>query len=92
MLSSADGFNRAVSHSVIAMITSVSGAAWPFDIALIDLAAAGLPSSSFVRMKLFTLDHRFVLRRTGRLGSRDSAAVEVSLAKLLSMRGPTSKS
>jgi hypothetical protein len=35
-------------------------------------------------MKLFTLDHRFVLRRAGRLAPRDATAVEASLVALLS--------
>ena len=86
VLSRADAFNRGAGHSVMAMITSAGGAAWPLDVPLSDLASAGLPSPSFVRMKLFTLDHRFVLRRAGRLASRDAAAVEASLAALLSMR------
>jgi mRNA interferase MazF len=86
VLSRADVFNRMAGHSVMAMITSASGAAWPLDVALSDLASAGLSSPSFVRMKLFTLDHRFVLRRAGRLAPRDASAVEASLAVLLSMR------
>jgi mRNA interferase MazF len=84
VLSSADTFNRAAGHSVMAMITSAAGSTWPLDVALSDLTAAGLPSASIVRMKLFTLDHRFVLRRAGRLAPRDATAVEASLAALLS--------
>jgi len=87
VLSGADTFNRASGHSVMAMITSSTGAAWPLDVVLSDLAAAGLPSPSIVRMKLFTLDHRFVLRRAGRLSSRDQSAVEASLSALFAPRG-----
>lgn len=86
VLSSAVNFNRGAGHSVMAMITSATGASWPLDTAIEDLASAGLPSPSFVRMKLFTLDHRFVLRKVGRLVARDATAVETSLAALLSMR------
>ena len=42
----------------------------------------GIPSPSVVRTKLFTLDHRFVVRRAGRLAARDASAV----AALLSAR------
>jgi mRNA interferase MazF len=83
VLSPADAFNRESGHSVMAMITSAAGDPWPLDVALADLTAAGLPSPSFVRMKLFTLDHRLVLRRAGRLAARDAAAVETSLAAWL---------
>ena len=36
-------------------------------------------------MKLFTLDHRFILRTIGRLGEDDQEAVAASLAALLAM-------
>jgi len=48
-----------------------------------DLTAAGLPSASTVRMKLFTLDHRLVLRKSGRLASRDQNALAKNLQALL---------
>lgn len=88
VLSRAETFNRVAGHSVMAMITSAASASWPLDVALTDLVAAGLPSPSLVRMKLFTLDHRFVLRRAGRLAARDATAVQASLAALLSTRRP----
>jgi hypothetical protein len=34
-------------------------------------------------MKLFTLDHRFVLRRTGRLATADQKTVAAALKKLV---------
>jgi mRNA interferase MazF len=52
---------------------------------LTDLRAAGLPHASVVRMKLFTLDERFVLRQAGRLGEADRVAVQRSLTLLLPM-------
>lgn len=36
-----------------------------------DLDAAGLPAPSGCRMKLFTLDHRLVLRQCGSPGDQD---------------------
>ena len=54
-------FGNLVGHSVMAMITSAANAPWPLDITIKDLKTAGLPAPSVVRMKLFTLDHRFVL-------------------------------
>ena len=83
VISNAAAFNRRVGHSVMAMITSTDNATWPLDVPLTNLASAGLPSASVVRMKLFTLDHRFVIRKCGRLAARDAILVEAALAALL---------
>lgn len=80
---SASGFNAAAGHSVLAMITSAGNSPWPLDVSIGDLAAAGLSASSMVRMKLFTLDHRLVLRKAGRLSAKDAKAVERAMTKLL---------
>lgn len=76
------GFNARAGHSVMAMITSAKHAAWPLDVPVTDLAAAALPAPSVVRMKLFTLDHRLVLGKIGRLTASDEAAVTRALEKL----------
>lgn len=83
ILSDATLFNGLAGHSVMAMITSTSNAPWPLDCELEDLAAAGLPSPSKVRFKLFTLDHRLVRGELGRLGPQDRARVQNTLAALL---------
>nr|WP_293393335.1 type II toxin-antitoxin system PemK/MazF family toxin [Nevskia sp.] len=85
VLSSKTNFNAEIGHSVLAMITSSKEgrAAWPLDTPIADLAAAGLPAPSVARMKLFTLDHRLILRRAGRLAASDQAGVSLSLQALL---------
>jgi mRNA interferase MazF len=80
---SATAFNRKAGHSVLAMITSAEQSAWPNDTQIRDLDPAGLPSRSVVRLKLFTLDHRLVLRRAGTLSKRDADAVRKSLDMVL---------
>ena len=82
VLSGAD-FGQANDHSVMAMVTSAKHSSWKLDAPIEDLAAAGLPAASIVRMKLFTLDHRLVLRKAGRLASRDQASLAKSLRALL---------
>jgi mRNA interferase MazF len=57
------------------------------DLAIQDLDAAGLPSPSIVRMKLFTLDAQLILRRAGRLGDEDRAALASALDRLLGRTG-----
>ena len=86
ILSGATLFNNLAGHSVMAMITSASNAPWPLDCALEDLAAAGLPSPSKVRFKLFTLDHRLVRGELGRVSPTDEKNVRQALAQLLGTR------
>jgi mRNA interferase MazF len=69
----------------MAMITSVAHPPWPLDCPIADLGAAGLPAPSKVRFKLFTLDHRLVRGRLGRLSADDEARVRQGLARLLGL-------
>ena len=85
VLSVAAAFNRKTGHAVLAMITSAANSSWPLDVPISDLDAAGLVSPSVVRMKLFTLDHRFVLRKAGALAANDRNAVCKALARLLAV-------
>ena len=75
-------FNR-VGHSVLAMITTAAHAPWPGDTPLHDHRTAGLPSPCVVRLKIFTLDNRLILRTIGRLGEADAAAVQTGLKRYL---------
>lgn len=85
VMSNAEVFNLPARHSVMAMITSAGNASWPLDVEISDGNAAGLTAASLVRMKLFTLDNRFILRRAGRLAESDRKAVEASLKRLLAL-------
>jgi mRNA interferase MazF len=80
VVSRSDPLGTVVGHRVLAMITSAGHRRWPLDVPVGDLATAGLPAPSVVRMKLFTLDDRLVERKAGALASKDSAAVARSLA------------
>ena len=64
-------FNRSSGHSICAMITTASQTRWPSDIAIGDLAVAGLPRPCVVRWKLFTLPNEIILKRAGKLGEPD---------------------
>jgi mRNA interferase MazF len=70
-------------HSVMAMVTSAANPPWPLDVQVTDLQSAGLPKPSVVRMKLFTLDDRLVLRVAGRLAAGDAGCLQQSLDKAL---------
>jgi mRNA interferase MazF len=71
---SAKTFNRH-GHTVLAMITSASHPPWPADSTITSPDQAGLTVPSLVRLKLFTLDNRFIVRRLGMLAAVDRRAV-----------------
>jgi mRNA interferase MazF len=86
VLSDVQAFNRQLGQCVMAMITSATHSDWPLDIELRDRDAAGLPSASIVRMKLFTLDDRWVIRKAGTLADGDRRAVADALQRLLVLK------
>ncbi len=59
-------------HSVLAMITSTGHAPWPGDTDIQHLDEAGLRTPCLVRLKLFTLDNRLIIRTIGRLSTDDA--------------------
>jgi mRNA interferase MazF len=76
-------FNRATGHAVLAMITSQKNPDWPLDTPITGSRQAGLTAPSKVRMKLFTLDHRLIVKKIGTLTNKDRKAVTTSLRRLL---------
>ena len=82
VLSDETSFNKRVGQSVLAVITSASNSDWPLDTHIQDLDAAGLPSPSVVRMKLFTLDDKLVIRKAGVLAKQDISTVSSALQQL----------
>jgi mRNA interferase MazF len=68
--------------TVLAMITTAGHhqtRAWPGDVTLTDLSAAGLNSPCLVRLKLFTLDNRLIVKKIGRLAAADRQQVSGKL-------------
>ncbi|MGQ0530445.1 MAG: type II toxin-antitoxin system PemK/MazF family toxin [Panacagrimonas sp.] len=85
VLSSKRWFNDPSGHSVMAMITSQreGKSAWPLDMPIQHPATTGLTVPSLVRFKLFTLDHRMVMRKLGHLSGGDDSALDRILHKWL---------
>ncbi|TAL11560.1 MAG: type II toxin-antitoxin system PemK/MazF family toxin [Nitrospirae bacterium] len=83
VISDAKAFNLPAGHSIMAMITSAGNPAWPLDVEITDRNTVGLAAASLVRMKLFTLDNRFILRRLGQLAATDCKTVAAALKTLL---------
>lgn len=83
VLSSSRNFNNHTHASVMAMITSQVHTPWPCDVIITDLEASGLPVQSIIRMKLFTLDHRLIIKCIGKLGKNDQKTLTNALHMLL---------
>jgi mRNA interferase MazF len=71
-------------QTVLGMITS-SSMRWPSDCSLRDLASAGLSTPCVVRLKIFTLDNRLIIKRIGKLGGEDQERVVAALKSILSI-------
>lgn len=82
VVSSYSNFNQKIEHSVMVMITSARNIAWPMDIHIKDLKPTGLPKASIIRMKFFTLDHRLIIKKIGKLSAKDQAAMSKVFQKL----------
>jgi len=76
------GFNEN-GWSILAMITSKDHSPWPGDSPIENGKDAGLPTPSLVRLKIFTLDNRLVLKKIGTLAKSDGDRIEKSLDKYL---------
>ena len=74
---SQESFNRN-GHSVLAMITT-SSMPWPTDSPLMQLSSSGLSRPCVVRLKLFTLDNRLIIKRIGHLAEEDMIRVARAL-------------
>jgi mRNA-degrading endonuclease toxin of MazEF toxin-antitoxin module len=83
---STERFSAGSGHTVLAMITSARNPPWPLDVPL-QVARAGLTAPSKVRMKLFTLDNRLIVRKAGSLDEADRRAVEEAIQRLFGQSG-----
>ena len=82
VLSQKMDFNAVIEHSVLSMITSQKNDPWPLDVPIKDKKQSGLTAPSVVRMKIFTLDNRFIIRKIGQLSKSDQMNVKQSLKKI----------
>ncbi|TDN98194.1 MULTISPECIES: type II toxin-antitoxin system PemK/MazF family toxin [Halomonas] len=83
VISSNEDFHRTTGQLLMAMITSANNSACPLDTDIQGLNAAGLPAPSIVRMKLFTVDKRLIIRQAGRLEQDDRRRVISALRALI---------
>jgi mRNA interferase MazF len=69
------------------MITRATRSSWPYDVRLTDWKEAGLKDPCVVRMKLFTLSNKLIVKQIGRLAVVDTLPVRQALADHLGMAG-----
>ena len=86
ILSDAQAFNVPMQKALLAMITTSNRFPWSLDISIDDLQGAGLRSPSIIRMKLFTLEDRSIVRQIGTLSKGDCNKVEMALIRLFGMK------
>ena len=82
VLSQKFDFGDIIEQSALAMITSQKNEPWPLDVAIKHKKQSGLTSPSVVRMKIFTLDNRFIIRKIGHLSKADQKQVKESLSRI----------
>jgi mRNA interferase MazF len=70
-------------HCILCMITTKQKPIWPGDTQITDIATCGLRSPCLVRLKLFTLDNRLILKKIGKLGKADSFQITKHLRNFL---------
>ena len=75
-------FNKAHTQTILAMITSTKNK-WPSDVVIENWQEAGLNVPCKIRLKLFTLDNKSVIRKVGRLSKRDEKSIVATLADSL---------
>lgn len=66
-------------YTLLSMITTKSHLPWPGDTDIEELSIAGLQSPCIIRLKVFTLDNRLIIRRIGRLSEKDRKNVAKSI-------------
>jgi len=88
VLSDFESFNDVTENCVLAMITSAKNPDWPFDTQIGSIQKAGLPAPSKIRMKIFTLDSRLILKKIGGLSAKDQKAVKENLQILMCLSDP----
>jgi mRNA interferase MazF len=71
---STTAFNKS-GHTVLAMITSTTHPPRPGDTGIDALEPAGLKTPCMIRLKIFTLDNRLILKKTGCLSPADRSRV-----------------
>jgi mRNA interferase MazF len=80
---STTGFHRTSGHTIMAMITTAQHSSWPGDVPL-PAGVSGLERACLMRMKLFTLDNRLIVKVVGKLPTKERQKARTALGQALS--------
>ncbi|MDE3059489.1 MAG: type II toxin-antitoxin system PemK/MazF family toxin [Pseudomonadota bacterium] len=83
VISSHAAFGQGSRHAVVAMITGAHHSSFPLDVLLTQPEQAGLPKTSTLRMKLFTIEQSLIEKKLGRLRPKDRQNAAASLRALI---------
>ena len=84
LIVSSTEFNEAHAECILTMVTSARSD-WPSDVSLRNWREAGLNVPCKVRLKLFTLENRLILRKLGALSRHDAQALRNRLSRVLAV-------
>lgn len=85
VISGGECFNAHSGQLICAMITTGNSSIWPYDVKISEFKKAGLMNACVIRMKLFTIDQRFMQRKVGSLHEQDYHALLKSLQLVLGL-------
>jgi len=74
---------NAEGYSILSMITTKQNPAWPGDTKITDIDTCGLRSPCLIRLKIFTLDNRIILKKIGSMAETDFVQVTDHFRKFL---------
>lgn len=78
-------FTEDTGHVILTMITTAAGSSWASDVPLHDPGTAGLETSCYVRLKIFTLPASLIVRTLGVLARDDRDRVSAHLGEAIAL-------
>ena len=70
-------------HLILAMITSAKNSRWENDFEIKDIETTGLKTDCVIRYKIFSLDERIILKKTGSICKNEQKQIKEDLLKLI---------
>ena len=71
VLSDPVAFGKDTGQNLMAMVTRAQRSSWQSDLPIQDSTSAGLAACSLLRLKLFNIENRFIIRKLGQLSELD---------------------
>lgn len=82
---STERFQKENAHISLLMITTAEHSEWFGDFLITDLKTTGLPVTSYVRQKIFTVDARLIEKQIGHLSKNDINEIKTLFKKSIAI-------